>query len=91
MKQERKGLRFFRKKLLEKFTSDGTTDTGELTRLTAQRKLIPVFFGSARTTDGVEEFLNALVTLAPRPEYPTDVFGAGCSKLRMTAMSDLHI
>ena len=74
-------LALFSEKLLEKFTSDGTTDTGELTRLTAQRKLIPVFFGSARTTDGVEEFLNALVTLAPRPEYPTDVFGARVFKI----------
>lgn len=74
-------LALFSEKLLEKFTSDGTTDTEELTRLTAQRKLIPVFFGSARTTDGVEEFLNALVTLAPRPEYPTDVFGARVFKI----------
>lgn len=74
-------LALFSEKLLEKYTEDGTTDESELTRLISKRKLIPVFFGSARTADGVGAFLNALVSLAPRPVYDPDVFGARIFKI----------
>lgn len=74
-------LALFSEKLLERFSADGTTDKCELTRLIAQRKLIPVFFGSARTTDGVADFLTEAVALAPRPSYPKDEFGARVFKI----------
>lgn len=62
-------------RMLETYTKSGTADSGEVSRLIADGALFPVFFGSARTLDGVRELLDALRELAPRPVYP-DRFGA---------------
>lgn len=66
--------------VLAHFLETGTVEDGEITRLVAQRKLFPCFFGSALKLEGVDEFLEGLVRYAPTPVYPAE-FGARVYKI----------
>ncbi len=54
---------------LEEFLERGALSDNTLTRLIAERKLFPCFFGSALKLDGVEEFLAALDRYTRAPQY----------------------
>ena len=46
----------------------------------AERKLFPVFFGSALKLDGVDEFMTGLATYVREPQWPAE-FGARIYKI----------
>ena len=53
---------------LDEFLSTGALTEETLRGLVSRRKLFPCLFGSALKLDGVDELLDALTRLAPRPE-----------------------
>lgn len=53
---------------LEQFLENGDLDSSTLTSLIRERRLFPVFFGSALKLDGVDIFLDALAQYAPTAE-----------------------
>ena len=55
---------------LEDFLTGGAIPDGTVSRLVAQRKLFPCWFGSALKLEGVEEFLSGLDRYLPVPDYP---------------------
>lgn len=66
--------------LLTAFLETGELDEACLTQAFCQRKLFPVFFGSALKMEGVEELLEGMYHLMKPPLYGTD-FGARCYKI----------
>lgn len=52
---------------MEEFLETGTLSRETLRRLVGTRKLFPCLFGSALRAEGVDELLDALARLAPRP------------------------
>ena len=69
---------------LEQFLENGSLNDTTLTDLIRQRKLFPVFFGSALKLDGVEPLLDALARYAPAAEDNGE-FGARVFKISRDA------
>ena len=65
---------------LETYLETGVLPDAELSRLAAERKLFPCFFGSALRLDGVDALLEGLERFAPVPSYPAE-FGARIFKV----------
>lgn len=74
-------------KLLEQFLETGGLEEVELTRLVAERKLFPCYFGSALKLDGVDTFLRGLEQYTVSPVYGTD-FGAKVFKILRDAQGN---
>ena len=70
--------------VLEHFLESGSVPEEMTTRLIAQRKVFPCWFGSALKVEGVEEFLEGLSRYAMQPDYPAD-FGAKVFKISRDA------
>ena len=66
---------------LEEYLETGGLSAETLSRLIAERKLFPCFFGSALRLDGVDALLDGLDRFAPVPDYPADTFGARICKV----------
>ena len=69
---------------LEQFLENGALDDAALAALIRERKLFPVFFGSALKLDGVAPFLDALVRFAPAAP-DAGAFGARVFKISRDA------
>ena len=65
---------------MEEFLETESLSKETLRGLIAQRRLFPVWFGSALKNEGVSEFLQGLETFAPRWEWPA-AFGARVYKI----------
>ena len=65
---------------MDRYLETGTLSDAELSRLIAERKLFPCFFGSGLRTEGVAEFLEALGRFAPVKKYD-DAFAARVYKI----------
>lgn len=57
---------------IEEFLETGTVSVETIQELILKRKVFPCYFGSARTTDGVEEFLKGLEIYTKEKKYPED-------------------
>jgi len=66
--------------VLEAYFESGTVSDGDISRMIAQRKLFPCFFGSALKLEGVEDFAEGFSRYAPEPVYPAE-FGARVFKI----------
>lgn len=66
--------------LLETFLETGEVKEKEIVRLILERKVFPVYFGSALKMTGVEEFVQGLEAYTASPVYP-DKFGAKVYKI----------
>ena len=66
--------------VLERYLENGEISDGDMSRMIAQRRLFPCFFGSALKLEGVDGLLTALERYAPIPSYPAD-FGARIFKI----------
>jgi ribosomal protection tetracycline resistance protein len=66
--------------LMEAYLENGDIGTEMIKTAIRRRKVFPCFFGSALKLDGVEEFLQALVTYSQMPSYPEE-FGAKIFKI----------
>ncbi len=66
--------------VLESYLSTGTVTPARISRLISERKLFPVYFGSALKAAGVPEFMEGLEKYAPCPVYPKE-FGARVIKI----------
>ncbi len=66
--------------LIEKFFEGKKITDEDIGRLISERKIFPVFYGSALKNQGVTELLNALVKYMPQPLYGTE-FGAKVYKI----------
>lgn len=65
---------------LEHFLEQGSVSDELIVRLTAERKLFPVYFGSALKVSGIEELLAGISRYAKEPEYQ-DKFAAKVYKI----------
>ena len=66
--------------VLEKYFETGEVADDDISRMIAERKLFPCFFGSALKLEGVEEFAEGISHYAPVPVYPEE-FGARVFKI----------
>lgn len=66
--------------LMEEYLETGRLRTDTLAETIADRRLFPVFFGSALRQQGIAELLDGLDTYTPVPEYP-EAFGARVYKI----------
>ena len=66
--------------LLEEFLETGTLEKKDIVRLILERKVFPVYFGSALKMTGVEEFIKGVETYTAAPVYPKE-FGAKVYKI----------
>lgn len=66
--------------LLDEYMEHQTIQTQSFIPYIQQRKIFPVYFGSALKTDGVTAFMDALDTYTKEPCYP-DEFGAQVYKV----------
>lgn len=66
--------------VLEAYLDSGTVGDDDISRLIAQRKLFPCFFGSGLKLDGVDALLSALEQYTVEKNYPDD-FGAKVYKI----------
>ena len=48
--------------VLDEYMETGSVKTGSISRLIAERRLFPCYFGSGLKLDGIKEFLSALET-----------------------------
>lgn len=65
---------------MEKYLEGGALEPKDVRNMILDRKLFPVFFGSALKGDGVESFLQGLCSLVEIPLYPSS-FGARVFKI----------
>ena len=65
---------------MEKFLETGVLDPKDVRNMILDRKLFPVFFGSALKGTGVDSFLQGLYQFIETPLYPTS-FGARVFKI----------
>ena len=65
---------------MEAFLEEGSLSDELLSRLVAERKVFPCWFGSALKLQGVEQFLAGLETYTLRPDF-ADEFGARVFKI----------
>ena len=70
--------------VLEYFLETGELPDTAISRMIAERKLFPCFFGSALKVEGVEELLSGVERYAPQPVYPPE-FGAKVFKITRDA------
>lgn len=66
--------------ILEHYLESGQVAEEEIIRLVGERKVFPVYFGSALKLDGVDTFLDGLRKYTKVPEY-YDKFGAKVFKI----------
>lgn len=66
--------------LLDAYMENGEIDETCLPQLTSERKLFPVFLGSALKLTGVDKFMAGLDALTKEKEYPSE-FGARVFKI----------
>ena len=66
--------------VLENFLETGAVPDEDLSRMIAERKLFPCWFGSALKLEGVDEFLEGLGQFAAASAYPAE-FGARVFKI----------
>lgn len=66
--------------VLESYLETGTVKQEEIIRLTAGRRLFPVFFGSALKLKGIETFLRGFSEIVQAPEH-SSAFGAKIYKI----------
>ncbi len=66
--------------LMEEYLETGEVSSESIAEAVADRKLFPVYFGSALRLEGVEELLVGIREKALLPEYP-DTFGARVYKI----------
>lgn len=66
--------------LMEEYLETENLCTESLAEAVAERKLFPVFFGSALKQQGIEELLDGLDAYVSEPEYPEN-FGARVYKI----------
>ncbi len=67
-------------RVLEKYLETGELDPKEIRNMIWDRKLFPVYFGSALKNFGVKELLEGIYTFTEIPMYPT-YFGAKVFKI----------
>lgn len=72
---------------LSEFLETGSVSDGHISRLIAERKIFPCFFGSALKLIGVEEFLQGLDLYTVQKTYP-DEFGARVFKITRDAQGN---
>ena len=70
--------------VLEHFLETDELPDTAISRMIAERKLFPCFFGSALKVEGVEELLSGVERYAPQPVYPAE-FGAKVFKITRDA------
>lgn len=73
--------------LLEHFLETGEVEEKEISRLLAQRKVFPCYFGSALKLQGVEELLDGIRRFAGNPVYGEN-FGAKIYKIARDAQGN---
>jgi ribosomal protection tetracycline resistance protein len=73
--------------LLEHFLETEEVEEKEISRLIAQRKVFPCFFGSALKLQGVEELLDGIRRFAGNPVYGVE-FGAKVYKIARDAQGN---
>ena len=56
--------------LLETFLESGSIEEEQICRLIRERKVFPLFFGSALRMEGVEELLQGILRFTTEPVYP---------------------
>lgn len=56
--------------LLETFLESGSIEEEQICRLIRERKVFPLFFGSALRMEGVEELLQGILHFTTEPVYP---------------------
>ncbi|MCH5275772.1 MAG: TetM/TetW/TetO/TetS family tetracycline resistance ribosomal protection protein [Lachnospiraceae bacterium] len=56
--------------LLETFLESGSIEEEQICRLIRERKVFPLFFGSALRMEGVEELLQGILRFTTEPSYP---------------------
>lgn len=66
--------------ILDEFLSTGEVSTEKLVDAVANRRLFPVFFGSALKLTGIDEFINKFTELTRQPQQPAQ-FGAKVFKI----------
>lgn len=66
--------------ILEQYLESGQVAEEEIPRLIRERKVFPVYFGSALKLEGVEEFLDGFDQYTKAPEYG-ETFGAKVFKI----------
>ena len=67
-------------RIMEKYLEKGELDPKDVRNMIWDRKLFPVYFGSALKNFGVKEFLDGIYTFTEIPLYP-DSFGAKVFKI----------
>ncbi len=67
-------------RIMEKYLEKGELDPKDVRNMIWDRKLFPVYFGSALKNFGVKEFLDGIYTFTEIPLYP-DAFGAKVFKI----------
>lgn len=65
---------------MDEYLETGGITLARLRTMIAERKLFPVFFGSALKVDGVDEFMTGLETYVREPQWPAE-FGARIYKI----------
>ena len=70
--------------VLEHFLETDELPDTAISRMIAERKLFPCFFGSALKVEGVEKLLSGVERYAPQPVYPPE-FGAKVFKITRDA------
>ena len=70
--------------VLEHFLETDELPDTAISRMIAERKLFPCFFGSALKVEGVDELLAGVERYAPQPAYPAE-FGAKVFKIMRDA------
>lgn len=66
--------------VLNVFLETSEVSDDDITRLIAERKLFPCYFGSALKLTGIDEFIKGLAMYISAPEYPS-AFGAKVYKI----------
>ena len=66
--------------LLEEFEKDATLKDSSVRKAIRNRKIFPVYFGSALNNEGVDTLLDGIVSYAPDRDYP-EQFGARVFKV----------
>ncbi len=59
-------------KLIEKYLENGDISDEDITQCIENRKVFPIYFGSALKDIGVEELLDGIVQYSGEKEYPND-------------------
>ncbi|WP_418426601.1 GTP-binding protein [Bifidobacterium pullorum] len=65
---------------MDEYLETGGITLTRLRTMIAERKLFPVYFGSALKLDGVDEFMTGLETYVREPQWPAE-FGARICKI----------